>query len=428
MRASIWPDPGAFAHGPDKLHPADTFDGRFMSLSATTNLLRSRGGHEAGRVTFVELFFDLVFVFAITQLSHSFLAHLTPLGALETLILLVAVWWVWINTSWCTNWLDPQTTPVRLMLFALMLGGLVVSTSIPQAFSARGWAFALAFAAMQIGSPLFMLWATRERDPGNYRNFQRIAVWRVIAAILWVAGACVEGHARLAIWAVALLIESIAPANGYYVPGLGRSVSEDWKVEGGHIAERCGLFIILSLGESVLVIGATFSEQPWTAATVAAFVSSFVGSVTLWWIYFNVGAEKGTRAISESGDPGRLARLAYTYLHIPIVAGIIVCAVADELVLAHPGGHTDLKTALAVVGGPALYLIGNIVFKHSLWGRMPLSHLVGLGLLALHLPAAAVAPPLALGIGTTLVLVIVAAWETRSLGPRSHSASVDSHP
>jgi low temperature requirement protein LtrA len=105
------------------------------------------------------------------------------------------------------------------------------------------------------------------------------------------------------------------------------------------------------------------------------------------------------------------------------VAGIIVCAVADELVLAHPGGHTDLKTALVVIGGPALYLVGNLVFKHSIWGRMPLSHMVGLGLLALHLPAAAVAPPLALGIGTTVVLVVVAAWETVSLGPATTAGS-----
>jgi low temperature requirement protein LtrA len=202
---------------------------------------------------------------------------------------------------------------------------------------------------------------------------------------------------------------------GFFVPGLGRSTVQDWDVEGSHMAERCGLFIIIALGESILVTGGTFGQLAWTAPTIAAFVVAFVGSVAMWWIYFNVGAEKASRTIAASADPGRLARLAYTYLHLPIVAGIIVSAVADELVLAHPSGNTDLKTAFAVLGGPALYLAGNILFKRAISGKVALSHLAGLGMLTLLIPAAGLGSPLALGAATTSVLVVVAAWETWSL-------------
>src|SRR5919109_3588280 len=144
------------------------------NVTTATNLLRARQAHEHSRVTFVELFFDLVFVFAVTQLSHLLLEHLSILGAVQTALLMMAVWWVWIFTSWVTNWLDPQRTPVRLMLFALMLAGLVLSMSIPEAFESRGIAFAAAYAFMQVGRSLFMLWALARHSQANFRNFQRI--------------------------------------------------------------------------------------------------------------------------------------------------------------------------------------------------------------------------------------------------------------
>jgi len=136
--------------------------------------------------------------------------------------------------------------------------------------------------------------------------------------------------------------------------------------------------------------------------------------VAMWWIYFNIGAERGTRQIVGSDDPGRVARAVYTYFHIPIVAGIVVCAVADEITITHPGGHVDLASAFALLGGPALYLVGNIFFKRASAKYYPLSHLVGLGLLLVLAPVAMLMMPLALGAATTAVLIIVAVWETRS--------------
>ncbi|MDR6289507.1 low temperature requirement protein LtrA [Inquilinus ginsengisoli] len=379
------------------------------------SLLRRRQEHEHGKVTFVELFFDLVFVFAITQLSHSLLKDLTLLGAVHTGLLFLAVWWVWIYTSWVTNWLDPERTPVRLLLLVLMLAGLILSTSLPEAFAEKGLAFAGAYVFMQVGRSLFMAAAVRRHSAGNFRNFQRITAWLILSALFWIAGAFTEAEVRLALWAAALAIEYVSPSLGFWTPGLGRSTTADWDVEGGHMAERCGLFVIIALGESILVTGATFAELEPGLSTIAAFVTSFIGSVAMWWIYFDIGAERGSHTIARSDDPGRLARIAYTYIHLLIVAGIIVGAVADELVLAHPDGHPEAGTAAALLGGPALYLIGNTLFKWTTAGRLPLSHLAGLVLLAGLVPGTVVLSPLLLGVAVMLILVLVAVWERLSL-------------
>lgn len=366
----------------------------------------------------VELFFDLVFVFAITQLSHTLLAHLGPQTALQVGLLMAAIWWVWIYTTWVTNWLDPVRVPVRVALFVMMLAGLVMSAAIPHAFGERGLVFAMAFVALQVGRTLFFLWAVRNERINMRRNFQRIAVWLSLAGAFWVAGGLTEGQTRLVLWGLALAIEVVSPALYFWVPGLGRSNVSDWDVDGGHMAERCALFVIIALGESLLVSGATFAQAAWDAPVVLAFACTFVGSVSMWWLYFDRGLAAGHHRIAHAADPGQHARLAYTYLHLPIVAGIIVSAVADELVLAHPS-HADDAAIAAILAGPALYLAGIGAFKWSSRGQRvpPLSHLVGLLLLALvavpafmHLLSA-----LALAAATAGVLLLTAAWEHVSL-------------
>ena len=371
--------------------------------------------HQHSRVTYVELFFDLVFVFAVTQISHTLLAHFTLLGALQVTLLFLAVWWVWVFTSWITNWLNPEKTPVRLLLFAMMLGGLVLSTSIPAAFEARGLWFAIAYAAMQVGKTIFLWVSTPPSRPRTRMNAIRIAAWLSMSAVFWIAGGVMEGQSRLVLWAIALVIEYISPAVRFWIPRYGASSVADWMIEGGHMAERFALFIIIALGESIVVIGATFAELTWTTENVLAFVSAFVGSLAMWWIYFHVGAEAGSEQLSKSSEPGRLARLAYTYLHMPIVAGIIVTAVADELVLKHPSGHSDLKTVMTAIGGPLLFLFGTVLFKYSFRGFLQLSH--GGGIIALCVLAwfASGLSPLMLSILTTAIMIVVAVWESISL-------------
>jgi low temperature requirement protein LtrA len=214
---------------------------------------------------------------------------------------------------------------------------------------------------------------------------------------------------------LAIGIEYASVVIGFWVPGLGRSVTTDWDIEGEHLAERCALFIMIALGESILVTGSTAGGVAATMATTTAFVCAFLSSVAMWWIYFNIGVERGACQIATSADPGRLGRLVYTYIHILIVAGVIVAAVADELVLAHPLGHVEMRSMLPIIGGPALYLLGNLWFKHVIWGRPPLSHIVGLATLMLAGILSPKMTPLLLFSVATVILVGVAIWETLSL-------------
>jgi len=380
------------------------------------NLLRSRDSHSEERVGFLELFFDLVFVFAVTQVSHSLIVHPDPLGFAQAGMLFLAIWWVWVDTAWVTNWLDVRHMPVRLLLFALMGAALVMTISLAEAFGGRGLVFALSYVGIQIGRHAFMILALRHHAPDNYDNFVRIMIWSLVEAPFWIAGALsADIGIRMAFWGVALAIVSIGPVVAFWVPGLGRSDTRTWNVEGHHFSERCGLFIIIALGESILVTGAAFGQTAWAPPAIAAFASAFVGTIAMWWLYFDIGAERAARALAQDKDPGRMARLAYTYFHIPIVAGIIVTAASDEMAVAHPGGAAGAAAATALLGGPALYLFGNMIFKRTSAAYYPLSHMAGLGLLALIAPFSAALSPLTLSLAATAALVLVATWELVSL-------------
>jgi low temperature requirement protein LtrA len=380
------------------------------------NLLRSRDSHSEERVGFIELFFDLVFVFAVTQVSHAIILHPDPLGFAQAALLFLAIWWVWVDTAWVTNWLDVRHMPVRFLLFALMGAAMVMTIALPQAFGSRALPFALAYVGIQLGRHGFMLLALVRHNRDNFLNFVRIMIWSLAEAPFWIAGALVEDVAmRMALWGIALAIVSTGPVLAFWTPGLGRSETRTWDVEGHHFSERCGLFIIIALGESILVTGAAFGQTSWAAPAIASFASAFVGTIAMWWLYFDIGAERAARALSQDKDPGRMARLAYTYFHIPIVAGIIVTAASDSMAVTHPGSQADIPAVAVLLGGPALYLFGNLIFKRTSADYYPLSHMAGLGLLAVAAPFATALTPLALSFAATAVLMLVAAWELLSL-------------
>jgi low temperature requirement protein LtrA len=382
-----------------------------MRVSDHGSLLRARDGGEQ-QVTPLELFFDLVFVFAVTQLSHRLLDHLTIGSALGTLLLLVAVWRAWVDTTWVTNWFDPDRTPVRLLLVALMLVSLVMSVAIPEAFDEGGPMFALAYVTIQAGRTAFVVLAL-ERSSSLGRNFQRILAWFAIPAVLWVAGGLLQGEARYVLWVIAVMLEYTGPVAGFWTPGLGRSTTADWTVEGGHFAERCRLFVILALGESILVTGTTFAEIEASTATVSAFVVAFLGSVALWWLYFGRSAEAARGMFSSSEDPGRLARSAYTYFHLPMIAGIISVAAADELTVAHPGQRGTLASVTLTLGGTALFLAGHALFKWAVFGGLSWPRVVAIAALIALIPVSFAIPTLALtGAAGLIVVGLVAVWDT----------------
>ena len=211
-----------------------------------TDLRRHGDGGDSSRVGYVELFFDLVFVFAVTQLSHGLIAHPGGEALVHTLVLGVAVWWVWVDTMWVTNWLDPERLPVRALLVVLMLLGLVLASAIPEAFGDKGLLFAVMLATMQVGRSLFTTVAMGRVWPENAVNFVRITTWVAVSGAVWVAGGVVEEH-RLALWAVAAAIDVAGPRAMFWLPGLGASRASTWVVRGEHMAERVSLFVICLL-------------------------------------------------------------------------------------------------------------------------------------------------------------------------------------
>lgn len=376
---------------------------------AVPALLRSR--HAAARVSNEELFFDLVYVFAVTQLSHYLLDHLTLLGAAQTLLMWFAVWLGWQYTAWVTNWFEPSALPIRLALFSIMLVALVMASALPQAFGERALVFAACYVTIQVGRTLWVLAAL---PPGHalVPNFRRILAWTSLVALLWIGGALIEdGRWRLGVWALAILCEYVAPMRGFAFPGLGRSSTSDWTIDGGHLAERCQLFVIVALGESVLASGVAFGQaKAWQLEPVLTLLVTFLGSISMWWMYFDTSSKEAAHVIEHSDDPGRIgARFHYT--HVVLVAGIIVSAVADELVIGHGEHHAQWPYLGALLGGPALYLFGNALFKRVVYGFVPQSHLGGLILLGLIVPFAAHLSVAAVGTLTTVVMVAVALFE-----------------
>lgn len=378
---------------------------------AVAHTVRREGDRAA--VTSVELLFDLIYVFAITQVSHTLLASLTPLGALQSVVLWLAVWLGWQYTCWFTNWFDPDHPLVRLTLLATMAMALVMAVALPRAFSSQALPFALAYAGMQVFRAAVAVRLLSPSD-GLRRNYQRILGWSCLAASFWVAGALAAGELRLFLWIVAIACEQGSPAFGFWLPGLGRSRTSDWTIDGGHLAERCQLVVIVALGEAVMMTGAPLAEHGLEHVPVfIAFLVAFVGSVALWWIYFDSGSRQVAHAIEHSDDPGRVGS-AYHYIHAVLVGGIIVAAVGNDLAIAHPDQRIGTPVALVMIGGAALYLLGNILLKRLAFGRVPLSHLVGLGLLCALWPLAFRTDHLMVLGCVTLILVAVAAWEWRS--------------
>ncbi len=373
--------------------------------------LRVRDGHHA-RVTYEELFFDLVYVFAVTQLSHVVLHHLTPAGVVEAIILWFAVWLGWQYTCWFTNWFNPRQRRVRAVLFGTMLLGLVAACAIPGAFEERGLVFASAYAGMQVGRSVAILAMLPPGDP-LAPNYRRITAWMAVAACFWIGGALAHHEWRIALWAMAVACEYFSPMIGFAFPGLGRSGTDEWTIDGAHLAERCQLFVIVALGETLLATGASFARaQAWDTAIVLAMLATFFGTIAMWWLYFGTSSERATEAIVTSSDPGRMGAHLH-YVHAVLVAGIIVTAVGNDLVLEHPLGHLDGTMIAVLVAGPAIYLLGSAIYKRVVYGRVPLSHMAGALAVAALVPVGLVSSLLVMGWLTSAVIWVIGVWDLR---------------
>ncbi|MFI2364031.1 low temperature requirement protein A [Promicromonospora sp. NPDC019610] len=350
---------------------------------AFVGLLR-RDGEEAERVTYVELFFDLVFAFAITQISAVLGEHPTPLSMLEGLVVTLAVWWVWVYTAWATNWLDPGRRRVLWLLLVLTATGLVMSIAIPSAFEDRAALFVTAYLTYSFSRTLGVLGATRRAAPAIAAGQARILIWSSASGVFWVAGSFADDPwLRLTAWAVAVVIEYTGPWSMFWIPARGRSRWDAWRIRGGHFSERSALFIIIVLGESILVVGRGLTDNGLTVPVVFAALAAFANAVAMWFLYFAHGQDRGQRYIAGHETTGTVARTSYTYLHAVLVIGLVFSTHGSELALEAPADHADLTVQTLMLLGTAVYLAGLLAFKVSIGvqtGWIP-THVAGIAAL-----------------------------------------------
>jgi low temperature requirement protein LtrA len=338
--------------------------------------LRRDSGVEQ-RATTLELFYDLVFVFAITQVSHLLLDHLNWTGVGQSLLVLLVVWWSWNYTTWVTNELDPASVIVRLLLIALMLASFLMAIAIPDAFGDKALLFAASYVAIQVGRHFFVTFVAAERGTIERERAGRILAWFIAAGVLWIAGALADGSTRTVLWLAALALDYAAPLVTYWLPGRPPIGLDTWEVGSGHFAERFQLFIIIALGETIVVTGATTAELDLTTARVVAFAVAFLATAAFWWLYFSLVATIIERRLALAENRTVLARDAFTYLHVLIVAGILLTAVGDELVVEHPTEELSNPQLAAVVCGPALYLFAHVALRLRMTGTIGGRRLAG---------------------------------------------------
>jgi low temperature requirement protein LtrA len=374
----------------------------------------ARGSHlgatrrEGERVTPLELFFDLVFVLAITQCTALMAHHPTWSGMAQGLLVLGILWWGWVGYAWLTSVIDPEEGAVRLVMFGAMAALLIVSLCVPEAFGHLGLTFALAFGAFRVAHiGLFML--ASPDDDALRHSVLGLAASTAIAVTLLATASLFDGVAQGALWALAIFLDMAGP----YFFG-----SEGWKLVPGHFAERHGLIIIIALGESIVAIGVGAAGALDLGIGTAAVLGVALAAAQ-WWIYFDVVALISAKRLGEA-ETGRaqneLARDSYSYIHLMMVAGIVLVAFGMKTTIAHHGEHLHAVPAFALFGGVAIYLLGLVAFRYRHVHSINRQRL-GLAIVLLILVPVATAVPALISLAVAAVLMwVMIAYEHHNYG------------
>jgi low temperature requirement protein LtrA len=363
---------------------------------------------EGESVTPLELFFDLVFVLAFTQCTALMADQPTWTGLAKGLLVLGVMWWAWVGYAWLTSVVDPEEGAVRIAIFGAMAALLVVSLSIPEAFDDLGLLFALAYFGVRAGQIALFVIASRD-DPGLRHSVVGLAISTAVGTGLLVAASFADGWLQGGIWALALALDMGGPL---VIDASG------WRLAPKHFAERHGLILIIALGESIVAIGVGAGHTV-DAGVVAAAVAGTVIAAMLWWMYFDVVALVSERRLVEAPEGlerNRMARDSFSYLHFPMVAGIILLALGLKKTLEHVDDPLKLVPAVALLGGVALYCLAHVAFR---WRNVHTLNTRRLGmaiLLPLLIPLAVELPALATVGLVAALLVALVAIETRSYG------------
>jgi low temperature requirement protein LtrA len=377
-----------------------------MATGGADRLLRT---HEQARVAFLELFFDVVFVLAFFRLSQELLEHLSWRGALQTLVLLLAVLMVWFFAALYTDTFNLQHPLIQLAIILIMFSALVMAAATPAAFGRHGPAFAGAYVTVRVGANVVAVLVLRGHE--GQRNALRILFWAGMSAVPWLAGAFVYGSAREALWIAGAAVDYAGVVLGFPTPRLGRAGERRIEVviSEEHVADRYQQFFIIALGEPILVTGLTFATGEFGAARTAATVVAFATTALMWRIYIHRAGALLGEAIAAAANVLRVAVLT-VYAHVMMVAGVITIAVADELVIQHPSGRPHRSWIAVILGGPALFLVGRGTFEYAVFGRVSRPRVIGaLALLAIA-PAMTLVPPLAVATAAAIILACVVAF------------------
>ncbi|MFI6232745.1 low temperature requirement protein A [Micromonospora sp. NPDC050784] len=361
-----------------------------------------RGGDSPLSASFLELFFDLAFVLALSQLAAHLLHDLSVAGALRTAVLLTGVWWIWVTTTWFADWYDPESPAVRGLLVGAALGSLLAGVAIPQALDGRGLLFAGAYVFVHVGRGAFTVLALRGH-PRQSRAL-RILCWFSVSAVPWLAGGFLPEW-RVPLWLLALAVDLTGPRLGWPTPRMGRTRPQELRLAGEHFAERYQQIMIIALGELVLVAGISYAGTDLALAQTAAFLLVFATGVLIGLLYVTPAGQRLGPAI-ERADPSRLG-VTTGYLHLVMVAGLVVTAVGAELSIAHPLRAGDRTAVLVILSGPTLFLAGRILFSAAIHRRLSWPRVAALFVLI----GAAAVPRLPLlavsAVATGVVLVVV---------------------
>jgi low temperature requirement protein LtrA len=387
----------------------------------------SRAGNGERVVDPLELFFDLVYVFAIGELSHHLARHVDLRTGAETIVLALAVYYAWYMVAWGANWLEPDRLPVRLLLVGLSFASLLMSVAIGDAFTDRGTLFVAGYLLLQVGRTGFLIVALRGTPLGGH--FVNDLVWELVAGAFFVAGAIAGHDARLALWAVAVAITYAAVFALHWLPGRGRQIDlHHTGISGGHLIERFRLFFIIVLGEIVFTMGNAFTGQPFDRQRLLALALGFAGAVALWWCYFQRLESIGAGLAETAEDAGEIGWLGTWTLTLMVLA-LIGIAVGDQLAIADPGRDVTLGFAILTFGGPALFLVAQVVFSREAAGTTPPLRLQALAALAVLALATAPLTLIAGLAGATAVLIAVGVADTlaqvRSGAPLDDDATVE---
>jgi low temperature requirement protein LtrA len=337
-------------------------------------------------VTPLELLFDLVFAFALSQLSHHLLTHFSWRGAAETLVMLLAIFAVWFTTSWSATLIRADQTRTWWLVLAVMLMGLFMNAWVTRAFTTSGWAFVVPLLLIQLGRTVWTL--VNSTDAVLREHYFRTLLWVVATTPLWIAGAEVSPETRVLLWALAAGIDQIGRWLAHPIPGR-RLRSENVEFDADHMLERCRMFLLIALGETVVATGMAIAEASLSVMTLATGTFALTGIVALWALSFGRSHRLIIQHLEKTSDPIRASRHAVNALTV-MVAGLIAVAVANEEVITHPQGQTSYSLSLLLSGGPILFLAAQGWYLWAVPKVRSQLHLIGgvaLLLVGLALPA-----------------------------------------